>query len=337
MIYDDNETSCCFGLTKAKSFSKHILNEEIPFEQIDFKGKTIVVLCGNNTKTPIKAGSYAKNCLSWLKEDPIREDTTIYSVFYPKTQPLQTNLKPRPFFNYDKLANDLFCKLLYKDNKILSADKIAKNFGNITFMGHSMGGYVMNEIMRSLQKTLAHKNLTPEEINKIFSNITFVGYSPFRLVESPTNNIYITPVYDSMGSSKLSLKKMLDDPNTDISIPQMDISKAYEEINSSYFDFIDNFKKYTFGEDILFGKSGKDLFIIPDLLYYDGLKEDHNFAGVVNYNLENPYKTTTGKKTTQLMNDIFKTSLTVTRKDFSTDRLYTYITTNNANTIKKEL
>ena len=63
----------------------------------------------------------------------------------------------------------------------------------------------------------------------------------------------------------------------------------------------------------------------PNLLYFDGEKEDHNFAGVVNYNSLNPNQTHAGRLTAKFMGEVLTYCLATKREDFKLDELYAEI------------
>ena len=57
-------------------------------------------------------------------------------------------------------------------------------------------------------------------------------------------------------------------------------------------------------------------------MYYDGIKEDHNFAGVINYPYFNRFQTDAGRLTAELMQIIFRYSISKDRTAFSINELY---------------
>ena len=298
-------------------------HEEMDVSEIEYKDKTIVVLCGNNTKSPLKASTYARHCINWIRHSPIKPHTTVYSLYYPKQQPLYNTLRPNPAFDYDKLAEALFYKILTKnDGKLANIDEITEKLGNITFFGHSVGGYVMNELMNGLGKIMQEQQYSNRDINKAFSSIVFVGYSPYALIQAPINNVIVAPIYDSVGSTKLVYDKMkrnrfTQSSNQDINILHNAILKSTPKDR-----FLDTYQSLVNNEDVLYFVNKHSLVATPNLLYFDGIKEDHNLAGVINYPADHPYKTQAGKLTTLLMKDVFSYSLMADRKDFSLSYLY---------------
>jgi len=324
MLYDEMyDYTRCFGVTKSKCDTEGTISqEEIDLSKIDISKKCVIILCGNNTKHVDKANLYAKNTLNWLQDYPNRPDVSVYSIYYPRRQPLNNDLRPNTNFNYNELIKTLYKKIFYRDNKLLSVDEIAKNLSNITFFGHSVGGHVMNELMYNFKKLMQHKGFSNEDINKICSSIVFVGYAPFEFVDAPTNNIYITPLHDSVGSTKLAFDRMQDHKDLQLSNPNVDIKKIIDNIGTYHYDFVDIYREATQNDELLLAQYDKSLAIIPELLYYDGIKEDHNLAGVVHYPGENPYKTPTGKRVTRLMGNIFNYILSTNRQNLSVNDIY---------------
>ena len=186
----------------------------------------------------------------------------------------------------------------------------------------------MNELMNSLGRILEKRNFSKTDINKIYSRIAFVGYCPFALVDAPINNVYITPIYDSVGSLKLVMdnikrKRTVSSSVDDINIPN--IAKA--SVNSQHY-FRKVFRHSINNQDLAYFKYKKSLIVTPNLLYFNGIKEDHKLAGVIHYPQENPYQTEAGKATTKLMEYIFKYCLLQDRQKFSVDDIYDYAVNN---------
>lgn len=312
----------CFGLVKAKRFAKGTKFAEGEIDSLKINGKTIIILCGNNTKSPNKAAFYANNCFNWLEDYPERRDVTVYSIFYPNNQPLLNTFKPDLTFNYKELAEIIFKQVMYKGGRVLPPEQIADNLNNITFFGHSIGGYVMNELMKNFGEMLECENFSKVEINRIYSRIVFVGYSPFMFVKAPTKNVYITPIYDSVGSLKLSINEFKIKKHPSFSTTDYDIEKTSTEPTLTPHNFRKQYKNSINNQDIAYMKSRNTMIATPDLMYDDGIKEDHNLAGIINYQHENPYKTNAGILATKLMKLIFNYCLSTNRKRFSMTELY---------------
>ena len=74
--------------------------------------------------------------------------------------------------------------------------------------------------------------------------------------------------------------------------------------------------------------AGDNTFIAaPNLMYDDGIKEDHNLAGAIDYQMKNPYKTQAGEATTNLMHRLFRYVFEADRKNLNTRELFYYVTT----------
>ena len=323
MFYgEDLKVDECFGLIKAKKRSNGVKFEEQKIDALKFKGKTIVVLCGNNTKNPERASAYANYCINWLKGYSQLDKVTIYSIYYPNTQPLSNNFSPNLFFNYEGLAEILFNQVIYKKNTLQTADEIANNLSDIIFFGHSIGGYVMNQLMNKLEDMLMQEKFTKAQINKIYSRIEFIGYSPYAVVKAPINNIYITPIYDSIGSLKLVLDEMKNKKNISFSCDKFYINKVCKEASKTTHQFRKAYRMAIDNQDIAYLTYKNTLIATPNLLYFDGIKEDHNLAGVINYSHKNPYKTRAGETTTKALEYILQYSLLTERQNFSVNDLY---------------
>ena len=311
MLYNEKlNYQDCFRLIKSKFDKNSFKVSEMSVDSFTPKGKTIIVLCGNKTKDARKASLYNKYCHAWIRDPKMQKEVAVCSVFYPGIQPLLSSMEPNPAFDYMGLSDAIFDKVIYKNNMRLSADEIAQNLNNITFLGHSIGGHVMNELMHSLEIKLKNSKFTKAEIEKICSSIVFIAYSPFTLVDAKTNNIYIAPIYDSLGSAKLVYKKLLNYRNSILSNPNINVSsikKSTTTINHS--DFINVYKSATAKKDLLTFISKNNIAITPDLLYNDGMTEDHNMAGVINYSKPDPYKTKAGVITTNLISNLLEYSL----------------------------
>ena len=284
------------------------------------KKKTIIMICGNNTKDPLKATNYAMHGYNWASGYKPKKDITTYSIFYPKNQPLINGMSINPAFNYEELAEIIFRPIIFNEKTPKKLDDIIDTFSSITFFGHSMGGYIMNELAQNLGKMLKENNFTSAEIKKIYSSIVFIGYSPFALVDAPTKNIYITPIYDSVGSSKLAYDKLLDESKVAICNPTYKKLAENKLKHTSYNTFLKSFIQNE--EESLYFGAKNNLFCIPNLLFDDGIKEDHNRAGVINYPMTHPHKTNAGKITTEFLNNAFAYSLYEDRNKFSIQELY---------------
>lgn len=312
----------CFALVKAKKLSKSVKHEERDINSIKIKGKTVIVLCGNNTKNPNRASAYTDYCFSWMKGVADQKDITAYAIYYPNSQPLRSDFTPNSAFDYEGLAKALFNQILYDKGKKVSPDEVADQMSDLVFFGHSMGGYVMNELLYQLGLMMKENKFSLKDMRKVYSRIVFIGYSPFELVEAPSKNIYITPIYDSLGSLRLAYGKLLKNKDFKSSIKNID----FHDLKNVEIDIYENFKSFyeslTEGRDIAFYKKDNSLVVVPNLMYYDGIKEDHNLAGVINYSSTNPYKTNAGELATKFMSQIFEYGVRTDRKRFSMEDVY---------------
>ena len=322
---DINES---FGVMKVNISDNNFVETPVSTNDIKFDGKTIVSLCGNDTRTDSRASFYSKCCLSWLGEDVDKEKITTYSIFYPSDQPLNSYFTLDPRFDYDTLAKTIFDQAMTKDGKEQSADEVAKNLSDVVFFGHSIGGFVMNELMYGFGKMMQDRNFSEEEMKKVYGSIVFIAYSPYMLVAAPINHIYITPMYDSMGSTKLVYDRMLQVGNMISSNPNFDIHTLCKFRATSYANFLKLYETAMKNEDTLYFSDHNALIATPNLLFDDGKTEDHNFAGVLNYPFKHPYKTKAGELTTKFMGKAFDYSLLTNREKFSTTELFNQVKNN---------
>lgn len=323
MFYSEKlKASDCFGLVKTTCSSKSVDIKECELDGFKTKGKTIIILCGNNTKNTNKAASYAVNCYNWLSGYSGKRGIDLYSVYYPGKQPLLSDFSINPSFDYEGLFTGLIKPQLYTKNKLKSADEIIDSVKDITFFGHSMGCYIMNELTTHLTKFMKDNNFTKEEINKVLSCMVFIGYSPYKLVHAPIKKIYIAPLYDSLGSTKLVYDKMQKSGRFLSSNPNVNIEHISKLRELSQHDYVKQYRKHTKNENVQVFASKNTLIITPNLLYFDGIKEDHNFAGIINYRNPSPYKTDAGKITTDIFMNALSYSITENRRKFSTKQLF---------------
>ena len=334
MYNEKQDISDSFAVIKANQTKpdEMVSVSEVDVNSINFENKTIVVFCGNNTRDSRRASFYASCIYSWIKDDTVRKNTDIYSVYYPKDQPISSSFETDTRFDYDALAKALFEKAIIKNGKIQTTDQIIKNLSTVVFFGHSIGGFVMNELMFGLGKFLNERNFSDEDIKKIYEKIIFIAYSPYSLVAAPVNHIYITPLYDSLGSTKLVYDRMLKVGNMVTSNPKLDIQNICKFRSASYYNFLKLFELAMKDQDTLYFHDHNSVIATPNLLYfndYDGIKEDHNLAGVISYPTKNPYKTKAGELTTDFLIKTFDYALSTSREKFSTAELFKKITSDS--------
>lgn len=328
MIYEKKDIQDSFSAIKAIQTNPHEAIEvsEININSVNCNKKTAIILCGNNTRDAQRASFYASCFYGWMDETIDRKNIEVYSIFYPKDQPLLTSFELDPSFNYDALAEALFNQAIFKDGKIQSTEEVIENISNIVFFGHSIGGHVMNELMFGLGKILQDNNFSPEDAKKIYNSIVFIAYSPYTLVAAPINHIYITPIYDSMGSTKLVYDRMLKVGNMTTSNPKLDIQNICKFRSNSYYNFLKLFEIAMKNEDTLYFCDHNSLIATPNLLFNDGTKEDHNFAGIINYKSKHPNKTKAGELTTEFLKQTISYTLSISRDKFSTTELFDKVT-----------
>jgi len=315
----------CFNLISTSFNSdSSIIEKPISKLDIDTTKKTIISLCGNNTKNPMRGFSYAHHCINWLNNSQYQQVTDVHAIFYPHEQPLLETLTPNPQFNYTELANIIFNQLIKSDKTTLTTNEIINNFENIIFFGHSMGGFIMNELMNKLNSILKNNGFSKNQIDKIYKSIVFIGYSPYCLVDAPINKIFITPIYDSLGSTKLAFDIMNKQNSISSTQPNLNINEVCKLREKSHPSFIKHYNNLTSNEDVSYFTFDNTLIATPNLLYYDGIKEDHNLAGVVNYKTQSPYKTKAGCIMTEFMNETFSYAFEAQRDKNFINNLYNH-------------
>ena len=310
----------CFGLLKSKKSNGKISSKELDISQLEINGDTIISLCGNDTKDPMRAETYARYCFNWLKNYKNAEDLEVYSVFYKKGKPLINVSTVNPLFDYYELAKTLFNPIIKAQSADLGLENLCGKLEKTVFFGHSIGGHVMNELMNELGKLLQENGYSHNDIRNIYSKIVFIGYSPYSLVKAPINEICIAPIYDSMGSAQLVYNKVHKGKQGKSSDPR--ILEARKIRDGAHTNFIKSYKTVTENADILFYLNGNSLYATPNLLFNDGLAEDHNLVGVINYENRNNLQTPAGSKTSQFISRVFESALSVDRQKFSLDEIF---------------
>lgn len=319
MFYYDSNFRKDFKILKSKMTpTGELSSRKIEPSQIDFNQKSVIILCGNNSKSTKKAEFYSHLCYRWLDLSANYPNIATYSVYYPYFQPLfneDSNLE----LDYKGLASEIFGQILNKGNKILSAEEVIQSLSNVIFFGHSAGGYVMDELMKNFKSMLEDRSFTKADIKKIFNNIVFIAYAPYKLVSEPIKAIYVAPIYDSMGSTQLVYKKVLKSKSVMSSNPDI----LDTPINArTYLNFKKKYESATKGKNILYFANKNLLVATPNLLYSDGIGEDHNFAGAIKYICPNSYQTSAGRLTAQFLSNVFRYCMLNNRKVFNMNDLY---------------
>lgn len=325
ILRDTKET---FKVVKTELKNGTPTHSIIDLEDIVFNGKSVVCLSGNLTKKPENAIAYSANVYSWLAEHKKRNDVTFYSIFYPTEQPLETNLTQNMALDYRHFSKRLLLSAVRKNNEPLPVDEMIKNLSNITFFGHSAGGMVMDELIDYFIVFLKRHSFSKRDIQLILSNIVFVGYSPYKFVEAPIKGVYITPLYDSLGSSRKAIKSVIQENNfTSSNTASKKVNKLTNNCES-HEQFIELYKPLLKEDKAVYFANKNSIFVLPDLLIDDGVIEDHNLAGVSENPQSSRYKTQAGIKTTEFLHQVFKYSLEKDRGDFDMYEIYDKATNN---------
>lgn len=298
-----------------------IMMEKVNTSSINIKEKSIVILCGNDSRSMRRAEFYAYLCRNWLKDSAQNKKTTTYSIYYPNEQPL-FNEDPNFELDYMGLAKDIFQRVIYKDNMIKSVEEVKKDLRNVTFFGHSAGGYVMNKLMHCFGEMLKNAGFEKQDIRKIYDNIVFLAYAPYAFVEDPIKAVYVTPIYDSIGSVKLAYRKILKSKDPLSISSRVNVFGENKIETKEPANFIKQYNEIIHKKNTVYYAGRKFLIATPNLLYYDGQKEDHNFAGVINYSRNNPHQTLAGRLTAKFIVNALDYSLSTKREEFDIKELY---------------
>lgn len=327
IVRDTKETFKVIKTDLKLGVPKHSLLE---LDEVTFTGKSVVCLSGNLTKQFANALNYTANVYSWLQGYKYQNKINFYTVFYPTEQPLENNMTKNITMDYRRFSNELLASVVQSDNKPATTTEIIKKLSNITFFGHSAGCMVMNELVNYFIEFLQTHGYNKNDIDKILSSIVFVGYSPYKFVEAPINNIYITPLYDSLGSSRSAIKQSMDEK--DFVFSNEEIEKYNKLANSceSHQEFIELYKPLLKKEQVIYFKNKHSMFVLPDLLIDDGVIEDHNLAGVSEAPKYVLFKTKAGFDVTNFLHQLFRYSLAKNRKEFDIEEIYN-LATNNQN------
>lgn len=320
---DINET---FRILKSDFSNPYKIQELSDVKDINLNKKSLVILCGNTTKSIENASKYISYAYNWLDGSKTREKITTYALFYPREQPLYNNLSANPTFDYETLTYALFDSILTEKDKLLPADEITKRLNNVVFFGHSVGGMVMDEIMYNLTKFLVTSGYSRESIRRIYKSIVFMGYSPFEVVNYPIKTIYIAPLYDSLGSVHKTFNKVSYIKHRLTTNPALKL-RNNPSFDGSNFAFYESNKRASRGVTVSYIAGDNTFIAAPNLMYDDGIKEDHNLAGAIDYQMKNPYKTQAGEATTNLMHRLFRYVFEADRKNLNTRELFYYVTT----------
>ena len=128
-----------------------------------------------------------------------------------------------------------------------------------------------------------------------------MAYAPYSLVTAPIKAVYVAPIYDSIGSVKLVYRKIITGKDIISSNPNIDIWGEKKLNARRYLNFIQQYTEAIRNGDTLYFANENSLVATPNLLYADGKREDHNFAGAISYTVKNPYQTKAGKMTAKFM------------------------------------
>ena len=180
----------------------------------------------------------------------------------------------------------------------------------------------MSELMNELEKLLQKENFSESDIKKIFSSIVFVSYSPYKFVDAEINNICVAPIYDTVGSTKLAYEKLKESRDVVCSNPEFSFKSLEKFKFETYSEFLELYKCFMNNEDVLYFMNNNTFVATPNLLFDDGIKEDHNLTGAINYSRKTPYQTNAGILTSLLLTFIFKYILSNKKKNVSFKEIY---------------
>lgn len=314
-----------FTVLETSVLNKKPNQQLIDVDEINLKQNCVVILCGNTTKSPARASTYTKYVYDWLANSNKQEKLKYYSIFYPADQPLLNTFAENPSYDYKKLSDTIFSSIVKENDNLLPADKISHNFNKVTFFGHSVGGLIMNNITNEFVNFLITNNYSDYDIDKILTSIKFIAYSPYKTVDLPINAIYIAPLYDSLGSTKKCLDKVK--KNNYVSTNDKLAGFLKQIYRYKYYsNYLEKITPVFFDTQTNYVSTDRTFVAIPNLLYFDGVCEDHNLAGIINSTNNNPAKTTAGKLSTEFMNIVMRYCTETTKENISTLQLYNIIT-----------
>ena len=333
MMFDNDnkkDITDSFRVLESKLDDKFIhsglVGDNFPISSINFDKKCLISFCGNNTRDPMRAKFYTYCHYNWLREYPKRDEITTYAFYYPKDQPLFNNFTPDLSFDYDSLADNLFGKLITGNKNNIKA--ITDKLDNVVFTGHSAGGLVMNNLMYGLDKLLREHNFSESDIHTIYDHIVFIAYSPFELVDMPIKAIYIAPIHDTLGSTKLVYDKMLQYNDIISSNPTVNFLQQPLPDTYYYYEFLTLYKQAINNAETTYF-ANKNLFIATPNLLLKGdptspFLDDHAISVVSRDS--GPEKTKAGLQTSKDIKKIFNYVYSTQRSKFSTKKLFVIIT-----------
>ena len=245
--------------------------------------KSILVLPGSGTSSSEAANGMCKLVEKMLPPE-LRENYQICSLYYANSS-MQQRLT---VIRAEKIFNDFIVPLVaYKDEnddlQRLDTLQAAHNLRHLTVVTHCYGGYIMQEIDRLLDQTMADLSYTPQERELIHKQLFVVQH----------NNIDEDLGKTDFGSSHL------------IRISTSDDHVCYQDALNPSFCFYVGSSSFQ-DEDLMYVRlSDHTRVLVADRITIDGRKE-HNGG----YWLESCYKTETGQKEEKIFQSIFKEVIT---------------------------
>jgi hypothetical protein len=321
MYYYWNGNHVDFEIVKSKTTNGgELYFEKSRANEINFNNKIVINFCGNDSKSQSRAEFYNRSINTWLNNTSHKKNVTTFSVYYPQVQPL-FNVSPMVSLNYNKFAQELFHNVMFESERMCSVEDMKRKLGNVVFSGHSAGGHVMNELMKSFARILRAHGLSKRDILEVFDSIVFVGYAPYKLIDAPIKSIIVAPLYDSMGSVRQVYRTMAAKEDVLSSIPPEYMFGTRITARGQY-NFVRDYKYRMSGDPFVCYLSKNALMMTPDLLYNDGRCEDHNFIGAIAYDRDNPYQTEAGRLTAKFLINTFDYCFSTDRKEFDLYELY---------------
>lgn len=245
--------------------------------------KSILILPGSGTNSAKEANGICKRVENMIPSE-LRDDYHICSLYYANSN----TCRQPTVIRAEKLFNDYIVPLIStkdKNNDLHRIDslKAAHNLRNLTIVTHCYGGYIMQEIDRLLDQTMADLAYSLAEIKFIHKQLFVVQH----------NNIDDELGKNDFGSSHL------------IRISQSDERVCYKDaLNSSFCHYVGS--SGFSDENLMYVRLSENIrVLLADRITKDGQKE-HNGG----YWLESCYKTQTGQKEEKVFQAIFKEIIT---------------------------
>ena len=312
-----------FGkITGERNFSDEF--QMLEKEQFDSSKKTLLIFPGNPTSDVSVAERYARCAALWLDGLKDKKDVQVCSMIYSNGRPLMENGVFNFDFNYDEVVNTFFMPYFVKNGERVSEKEAIDNIKKLVVFTHSAGAVVMNECMALLENKLKQLGYSADEVANIYSNFVMIAHSPYSVVYSPIKAVYVSPVYDSLGSFAKTIS-FFENTKTTFSRQRLNIRRFVDVYDRNIEGAIAGLQGLVrkFGA-ICMTDEKKTLNILPDVLFErNGFPpEDHGIAGIINYPLKSSEQTRAGAAVTKILCEATSSALERSEREFDIFDLY---------------